>query len=97
MFNSGLILVLLGLLAEIPQGLASYGLLPLHSPGPLPGTQITRDLVLIGCLLNFGGLYRMAQAKGRSWGLAFLGLMVVPGAFVGLVTVFFLKSRRPAV
>ncbi len=88
-----LVLVLLGLLAELPQGLASMDLVGVIHPGSLPGSPATRDLVWVGIALCTCGLYQMAQSKGRQGWVAVLGILGIPGLVVGLVVASRLKSR----
>jgi hypothetical protein len=93
MYGFGLGLVLLGLLAETPQGLASMGMVGVVRPGSLPGTEATLNLCCVGFALCACGLYRIARAKGRQGWAAVLGVLGVPGALVGLVVVALLRGH----
>ena len=90
-YKSGLALVVLGLLAEMPQGLASMGIVGTLHPGLLPGSGATQDLACAGFVLCACGLYRMLRAKGRPGWIALLGIVGIPGALAGLAVVSLLK------
>ena len=91
MYNSGLTLAVLGLLAEMPQGLASMGIVGTLHPGLPPGSGATQDLACAGFVLCACGLYRMLRAEGRPGWIALLGIVGVPGALAGLAIVSLLK------
>ena len=93
MYPTGLAFVMIGLLAEAPQGLASMGIVGTLRPGSLPGNEITHDLVLLGFVLCAYGLFTMARAKGWQGWVSVLGITGVPGTLLGLIIVRLIKAR----
>ena len=93
MYAFGFAIVALGLLAELPQGLASMGTYGVIHSGSLPGNGLTRDLAWFGFVLVVLGLSRMLRIKGYPGWAGLIGLLGFPGALVGLLTVSLLRRK----